>query len=105
MLLGKVVGTLVSSRKDEKLVGLKFLVLQRLDIEGEQQSGYVVAADAVGAGVGEVVMYASGSSARQTVVTDRRPCDAVIMGIVDTWEVNGEVKYQKERWEGEMAEV
>jgi microcompartment protein CcmK/EutM len=105
MLLGKVVGTLVSSRKDEKLVGLKFLILQRLDIEGALQSGYVVAADAVGAGVGEVVMYASGSSARQTVVTDRRPCDAVIMGIVDTWEVNGEVKYQKERWEGEMSEV
>jgi len=42
-----------------------------------------------------VVMYASGSSARQTVMTDRRPCDAVIMGIVDTWEVEEEVKYQK----------
>ena len=105
MLLGEVVGTLVSSRKDEKLVGLKFLVLQRLNIEGELQDGYVIAADAMGAGLGEVVMYASGSSARQTVVTDKRPCDAVIMGIVDTWEVNGEVKYQKEQWQGEMAEV
>lgn len=95
MLLGKVVGTLVSTRKDPKLEGLKFLVLQRLSIEGKPLDGYVVAADAVGAGVDEVVMYATGSSARQTVITDQRPCDAVIMGIVDTWEVNGQVKYTK----------
>lgn len=95
MLLGRVVGTLVSTRKDPKLEGLKFLVLQRLSIEGRPIDGYVVAADAVGAGVEEVVMYATGSSARQTVMTDQRPCDAVIMGIVDTWEVNGQVKYTK----------
>ena len=95
MLLGKVVGTLVSTRKDPKLEGLKFLVLQRLSIDGNPVEGYVVAADAVGAGVEEVVMYATGSSARQTIVTDQRPCDAVIMGIVDTWEVNDQVKYQK----------
>jgi microcompartment protein CcmK/EutM len=95
MLLGKVVGTLVSTRKDPKLEGLKFLVLQRVNVEGKPIDGYVVAADAVGAGVEEVVMYATGSSARQTVVTDQRPCDAVIMGIVDTWEVGGQVKYQK----------
>jgi microcompartment protein CcmK/EutM len=95
MLLGKVVGTLVATRKDEKLEGLKFLVLQRLDINGQLMDGYVVAADAVGAGLDEVVMYATGSSARQTVLTDRRPCDAVIMAIVDTWEVSGDVKYRK----------
>ena len=95
MLLGEVVGTLIATRKDEKLEGLKFLVLQRLDINGQPMTGYVVAADAVGAGLGEVVMYATGSSARQTVLTDRRPCDAVIMAIVDTWEVDGDVKYQK----------
>jgi microcompartment protein CcmK/EutM len=95
MLLGKVVGTLVATRKDEKLEGLKFLILQRLDINGEPMDGYVVAADAVGAGLDEVVMYATGSSARQSVLTDRRPCDAAIMAIVDTWEVEGDVKYQK----------
>jgi ethanolamine utilization protein EutN/carbon dioxide concentrating mechanism protein CcmL len=95
MLLGKVVGTLVATRKDEKLEGLRFLVLQRLDISGQPMEGYVVAADAVGAGLEEVVLYATGSSARQTVLTDRRPCDAVIMAIVDTWEVDGDVKYQK----------
>jgi ethanolamine utilization protein EutN/carbon dioxide concentrating mechanism protein CcmL len=89
------VGTLVATRKDPKLEGLKFLVLQRLNIEGQPIEGYVVAVDAVGAGVEEVVMYATGSSARQTILTDQRPCDAVIMGIVDTWEVNGRVVYQK----------
>jgi len=95
MLLAKVVGTVVSTQKDERLQGLKFLVLQRMDINAKLENGYVVAVDAVGAGIGEVVMYASGSSARQTVLTDKRACDAVIMGIVDTWEVDGQVKYNK----------
>ncbi len=95
MLLGKIVGTLVSTRKEPSLDGLKFLVVQRLDIENEHDAGYVVAADAVGAGVGEVVLYATGSSARQTVLTDKRPCDAVILAIVDTWEVDGQEKYRK----------
>lgn len=95
MLIGKVVGTLVATRKDEKMEGLKFLVLKQVDVEGKEGSGYVVAVDAVGAGLGEYVLYASGSSARQTVVTDRRPCDAVIMAIIDQWEVGGELKYRK----------
>lgn len=95
MLLGKVVGTLVASRKDEKLEGFKFLVVKRLNVENEETGDYVVAADAVQAGLGDVVMYATGSSARQTILTDRKPCDAVCMAVVDTWEVNGEVKYQK----------
>jgi microcompartment protein CcmK/EutM len=95
MLLGKVVGTLVATRKEQSLDGLKFLVLKQLNIEGQETSGYRVAADAVGAGLGEVVLFATGSSARQTVMTDKRPCDAVIMAIVDTLEVDGVVKYQK----------
>lgn len=96
MLLAKVVGTVVASQKDERLIGFKFLVLQRLDINGKLENGYVVAVDAVGAGIGEVVMYASGSSARQTVLTDKKACDAVIMAIVDTWESDGQVKYRKD---------
>jgi ethanolamine utilization protein EutN/carbon dioxide concentrating mechanism protein CcmL len=96
MLLGKVVGTLVATRKDEKMEGLKFLVVRQINVEGQEAANYVVAVDAVGAGVGEVVMYASGSSARQTKITDQRPCDAVIMAIVDTWEVGGQTKYQKD---------
>lgn len=96
MLIGRVVGTLVATRKEERMVGLKFLVVKPVDVEAKDLGGYVIAADAVGAGVGEMVLYATGSSARQTVVTDKRPCDAVIMAIVDTWEVDGQVKYVKD---------
>lgn len=95
MLLGRVVGTLVASRKEPSLDGLKFLVLRQLDIEGRETGAYNVAADAVGAGLGEVVLYATGSSARQTKVTDKRPCDGVIMAIVDTIEVDGTLTYDK----------
>ena len=95
MLLGKVVGTLVASRKESSLEGLKFLVLKQLDLDGKETGGYRVAADAVGAGLGEVVLYATGSAARQTKVTDKRPCDGVIMAIVDVLEVDGKVTYNK----------
>jgi microcompartment protein CcmK/EutM len=96
MLLGKVVGTLVATRKDEKLEGFKLLVVKQLNIDNEETGSYVIAADAVQAGVGDTVLYATGSSARQTVLTDKKPCDAVLMAVVDTWEVGGEVKYQKD---------
>ena len=96
MLLAKVVGTLVATRKDPKVDGLKFLLLKQVNPETLKEGGYVVANDAVGAGVGEMVLYASGSSARQTEVTRDRPCDAVIMAIVDTFDIDGEVRYQKE---------
>lgn len=95
MLLGRVVGTVVSTRKEASLDQLKFLVLKQLDIEGRETGGYRVAADAVGAGLGEVVLYATGSAARQTKYTHQRPCDGVIMAIVDMLEVDGEVKYDK----------
>ena len=96
MFLGRVVGTLVATRKEPTLEGLRFMLVRRLTIDNEDTTGYVVAADAVGAGVGEVVMVAAGSSARQTRQTDKRPVDGVIMAIVDTWEVDGEVKYLKD---------
>lgn len=95
MLLGRVVGTVVASRKEAALEGLKLLILKQLDVNGSETGGYRVAADAVGAGAGEVVLFATGSSARQTRATDKRPCDAVIMAIVDTLEVGGEVTYDK----------
>ena len=95
MLLGKVIGTVVASQKDIKLEGLKFQVLQLMDLDGQLTRNYVVAVDAVGAGVGEIVMYASGSSARQTSVTHNKPCDAVIMAIVDTWNMAGETFFNK----------
>ena len=95
MLLGRVAGTVVSSRKEPLIEGWKLLLVRQLDTENHEAGGYVVAADAVGAGVGEVVLYATGSSARQTEMTRDRPCDAVIMAIVDTWEVGGREVYRK----------
>ncbi len=95
MNLGRVTGTLVASRKEPLMEGLALLIVRQLDEAGEPQGGYVVAVDSVGAGVGEVVLYASGSSARQTSVTKDKPCDAVIMAIVDQWDVDGETVYVK----------
>ncbi len=95
MLLGRVAGTVVSSRKEPLIEGWKLLLVRQLDTDNHEAGGYVVAADAVGAGVGEVVLYATGSSARQTEMTKDRPCDAVIMAIVDTWEVGGREIYRK----------
>ncbi|NIS81322.1 MAG: ethanolamine utilization protein EutN [Anaerolineales bacterium] len=97
MLLGRVVGTLVATRKEPTLDGLKFLVLKQLDIKGKETGGYRVCADVVDAGLGEVVLYATGSAARQTKRTHQRPCDGVIMAIVDVLEVDGVVEYDKSR--------
>jgi microcompartment protein CcmK/EutM len=96
MILAKVIGTVVSTRKEESVRGLKFLMVRPVDLDGNETGSIVVAADAVGAGPGEMILYATGSSARQTIMTDRRPCDAVIMAIVDNWEVGGEIKYKKD---------
>ena len=95
MLLGRVAGTMVATRKEPTMEGLKLLVVRHLDVENEDTGSFVVAVDAVGAGVGEVVLGACGSSARQTEATRDRPCDAVVMAIVDTWEVGGEEKFRK----------
>lgn len=95
MLLGKVVGTVISTTKDVRLEGLKLQVLEILDMKGKPNKNYVVAIDAVGTGVGEIVLYAAGSSARQTDFTSNTPCDAVIMAIVDTWDINDVPVYDK----------
>ncbi|HIA00570.1 MAG TPA: ethanolamine utilization protein EutN [Myxococcales bacterium] len=95
MIIGRVVGTLVATRKEEELVGLKLLLVREIDQDLNVVGKMVVAADAVGAGVGEVVLYVAGSSARQTRVTENRPVDHTIMAIVDTFEVDGEVRYDK----------
>lgn len=95
MMLARVIGTVVSTQKDPSLEGLRFMLCKPINPDGEACGAPVVAVDTVGAGVDEVVLYATGSSARQTVQTNNRPCDAVIMAIVDTWEVGGDTKYQK----------
>ena len=95
MLFGRVEGAVVSTRKDPRLLNLKLLVVRNLNARAAPASGYHVAVDAVGAGVGEVVLYATGSAARQTEETDGCPVDAVIMAIVDSWDMDGEVVFEK----------
>lgn len=95
MVLGRVAGTVVATRKEPRLEGLRFLVVEVLKIDGKPAGGFVIAGDAMGAGLGEVVLLAQGSSARLTEVTREKPVDAVIMAIVDTVEVGGEVRYSK----------
>jgi len=86
---------MVASQKEPSMEGLKLLVVRHLDVGNNDLGSFVVAVDAVGAGVGEVVLVATGSSARQTEATRDRPCDAVVMAIVDTWEVGGEEMFHK----------
>jgi microcompartment protein CcmK/EutM len=93
--MGKIIGTVVSTCKDEKLQGLKFHIVKHTDFDGNLTSGFVVAVDAVGAGINEVVLYASGSAARQTPITKDKPVDAVIMAIVDMVEINSKKRYVK----------
>jgi len=88
VLLGKVIGTVWSTRKDENLVGAKFLIVRELDLDYKPLKNFVVAVDSVGAGVGEIVLAALGSSARQTNITKNKPVDAVIMAIVDKLDVS-----------------
>lgn len=102
MLLGKVVGTVVATKKEPELQGLRMLLVREL--EPPKQSGgpwsatgkVIVAIDAVGSGEGEVVLFAAGSSARLTSVTKDRPVDHVIMAIVDTVTADGDVVFSKD---------
>jgi microcompartment protein CcmK/EutM len=95
MQLARIIGTVVATRKEPSLEGLRLMLVRALDDAGRESGSVLVAADAVGAGVDEIVLIASGSSARQTQQTDKRPVDAVIMAIVDSWDVNGEERFRK----------
>jgi microcompartment protein CcmK/EutM len=95
MLIGKVVGSVVATRKDERIEGRSLLVVQVHDHRNQPVEQYVVAADSVQAGLGDMVLYATGSSARQTELTENRPIDAVIMAVVDSWDLGGENVYEK----------
>ena len=88
MFLGKVIGTVWSTKKDENLVGAKFLIVRELSLDMKEKERFVVAVDSVGAGEGEVVLVATGSSSRMTSFTKDKPVDAVIMGIVDKLDVS-----------------
>ena len=87
MVLGKVVGTVWATRKDEDLVGMKFQIVKHVDLNYKVKETFLVAVDTVQAGVGDVVLVTSGSSARQTSVTKNKPVDAVIVAVIDKLDV------------------
>ncbi len=90
MVLGKVVGTVWATRKDEELVGFKFQIVKHIDLDYKLKDTFVVAVDTVQAGIGDVVLVCSGSSARQTTLTKNKPVDAVIMAVVDKLDIEEE---------------
>ncbi|MEM9087643.1 MAG: EutN/CcmL family microcompartment protein [Cyanobacteria bacterium P01_F01_bin.53] len=95
MRLAKVRGTVVSTVKDDSLMGVKFLLIQLIDESGDLQDDYEVAADVVGAGVGEWVLVSRGSGARQHQGYGQRPVDAAIIAIVDTVSLDSGSLYDK----------
>ncbi len=95
MLIAKVVGTTVSTIKDEKLTGKKLLIVRQTDEKGDPVGKPYVAVDTVDAGIGELVLTCAGSSARQTNITKDTPVDAVIMSVIDSLEVDGSVVFRK----------
>ena len=96
MILGKVVGTVVATEKSEKIEGIKLLLLEKIDpITLKGKNDFVVSMDSVGAGIGEIVFFVSGSSARFTSVTDGMPTDSAVIAIVDIIEKDGVYTYQK----------
>ncbi|MAT45564.1 MAG: ethanolamine utilization protein EutN [Anaerolineaceae bacterium] len=95
MLIAKVIGTTVSTIKDEKLVGYKLLIVRQTDELGQVFGKPFVAVDTVDAGIGDLVLTCSGSSARQTEQTKDKPVDAVIMSIIDSLDVEGKTVFQK----------
>ena len=84
MILGRIVGTVVSTRKDPRLEGKTLLVVKPISPEGADESGYIVAVDTVDAGFRETVLIVTGSSARNAPECKDRPVDAAVVGIVDT---------------------
>lgn len=95
MRIARVIGSAVSTVKDASLVGHKLLLVREADESGEMIGPVRVAVDVVGAGTGEVVIVSEGSAARQTRTTNDQPVDAVIMGILDSLEVDGTVTFRK----------
>jgi microcompartment protein CcmK/EutM len=96
MILGRIVGTIVASRKDPRLEGMKLLIVKPITPEGADESGYIIAVDTVDSGFRETVLLVTGSSARMAEHCKDRPVDATIVGVVDTVQLDA-------AHEGELA--
>jgi microcompartment protein CcmK/EutM len=88
MIIGRIIGTVVSTQKDERLQGKKLLIVRPVDVDGNDQSGYVVSVDTVGAGFHEKVIVVSGSSARMAEGNKDCPVDSAIIGVIDTIDIS-----------------
>lgn len=95
MFIAKVVGNVISSHKTENMNGLPLRIVQQFSPDNTPTENYLIAVDVLNADTGEMVLVTTGSSARQTHLTDAHPCDAVIMAIVDTWQTEGQTRYNK----------
>lgn len=96
MQIAKVIGTVVSTNKSDKMLGLKLMVVKTIDLDTFEEKGApIISIDAVGAGVGEIVMLVSGSSSRQTVTTDAKPVDNSIVAIVDSIDIENKRIFDK----------
>ena len=95
MYLARVAGTVWATQKAKSLEGLRLQILRQVGPDLKETGASVIAADAVGAGMGDLVLYATGSSARQTKMTENRPVDAVIMAVVDSFDIEGRIVFQK----------
>ena len=84
MIIGRILGTVVSTQKDERLKSKKLLIVKPINLDGSDQSGYVVAVDTVGAGFHEKVIVVGGSSARMADGNKDCPVDSAIIGVIDT---------------------
>jgi microcompartment protein CcmK/EutM len=100
MKFAKVLGNVVCTQKDEKAEGWKMMIVQPLDLNFSPKGEPMVAVDTVNSGEGELVLLCSGSSARQTDITKNKPCDLVIMAVVDAIEQNGNIIFRKFESEG-----
>jgi len=95
MILGKVVGTVVSTTKSIDIEGARYLLVEKCNQKGEPKSDFLVALDLVSAGYNEMVMIAESTSARETPLTQNKPVDAIIVGIIDLIDENDEIVYRK----------
>jgi len=95
MILGKVVGTIVCSTRNDRLEGARYLLVDKTNQHGVKKGDYLVALDIIGAGNDELVLVTEGSPSRETPLTVNKPVDALVVGIVDMIDENEKVIYRK----------
>ena len=95
MIFGKVIGTVVSTKRSDDIPGAKYLLIESCNQRAEPRENYLVALDALSAGVGELIILSQGSSARQTAISYKKPVDAIVVGIVDLVDERGELVFKK----------